>query len=184
MRQSAIRTVQYPLELSDYINEFYQKGCIFLSCEKGKYEEQKTYLNHLSSAFQAAGLGEVTLVRVKKTYDAGLADVRYLTYPFYENTKGTKSQVQSDVDERWLIKEMTNDLLTLRSILGLDKREMGSVVALTKEEYDALESGEVSMEWDMFLSLLFFFKYNSKTEKVVEALGLLPESLMARMTLT
>ena len=37
------------------------------------------------------------------------------------------------------------------------------------------------MGWDVFLSLLFLFKYNSKTDGVVDALGLYPKALRERM---
>ncbi len=33
------------------------------------------------------------------------------------------------------------------------------------------------MDWDIFLALLFFFKYNNKTESVVDALGFFPVKL-------
>ena len=85
------------------------------------------------------------------------------------------------MDERWLIKEMENDLLPLRTILGISDRDMGAVVGLTEEDYRALETGETVMDWDMFLSFLFFFRYNSKTEPIVEALGLYPNALKERI---
>ena len=39
------------------------------------------------------------------------------------------------------------------------------------------------LDWDVFLSLLFFFKYNSKTGKVIDALGLYPDALKERVTI-
>lgn len=181
VRKSAVRTVQYPLELTDYVAEYYRKGCIFLTCEKDKYQEQKTFCNRLDSAFRVHGLGGVTLARIKKTYEAGLSDVRYLTDPFYKKAEGEKPQIQVKVDERWLIKEMENDLLSLRHILGISCREMGQVLGIGEEDYRAIEAGEAGMDWDMFLSFLFFFKYNSKTEPIVEALGLYPNALKERI---
>ena len=122
-----------------------------------------------------------TLVRVKKTYDAGLADVRYLTDPFYEKTEGKKERVQVRLDERWLLKEMENDLLSLRNILGISTYDMGNLMGVSEEDYKAMEAGEASMGWDVFLSLLFLFKYNSRTEPVVDALGLYPDALRERL---
>ena len=181
VRKSAVRTVQYPLELTDYVAEYYRKGCIFLTCEREKYQEQKTFCNRLESVFRLHGLGGVTLVRIKKTYEAGLSDVRYLTDPFYKKAEGEKPQIQVKVDERWLIKEMENDLLSLRHILGISCWDMGQVLGIGKEDYRAIEAGEAGMDWDMFLSFLFFFKYNSKTEPLVEALGLYPNALKERI---
>ena len=75
------------------------------------------------------------------------------------------------LDERWLIREMENDLQPLRILLGISSRDMGLMMGMTEDDYRAIEVGEAVMGWDMFLSLLFFFKYNSKTGDVVEALG-------------
>ena len=126
---------------------------------------------------------EMTLSRVKKTHEAGLADVRYLTDPFYEKEEGKKSQIQVRLDERWLIKEMENDLLSLRRIIGVSSKDMGTLMGISEEDYEAIEAGEAVMDWDMFLSFLFFFKYNSKTESVVDALGLYPNALKERIAI-
>ena len=76
---------------------------------------------------------------------------------------------------------MENDLLSLRHILGISCRDMGQVLGIGEEDYRAIEAGEAGMDWDMFLSFLFFFKYNSKTEPLVEALGLYPNALKERI---
>ena len=57
------------------------------------------------------------------------------------------------------------------------------MMGISEENYVAVEAGEQSMEWNVFLSLLFLFKYNSKTEGVVDALGLYPEALKDRMAI-
>ena len=183
VRKSAVRVVQYPKELDSYVREYYHKGCVFLTGEKERYKEQRTFCNHLEAAFRNYGLEGLTMARVKKTYEEGLASVRYLTDPFYKSSNGSKQQLGMKVDERWLIKEMENDLSALRSILGISSRDMAHMMGISEENYVAVEAGEQSMEWNVFLSLLFLFKYNSKTEGVVDALGLYPEALKDRMAI-
>ncbi len=181
VRKTAMRTVRYPNDLDSYVREFYESGTVFLTGEKDKYLEQRTLGNRLENAFKYYDLSGLTLQSVKKTYDAGLADTRYLSDPFFMNPTGTKTQLEVQLDERWLIKEMENDLLSLRKLLGVTSYEMSSVIGITEDDYIAIEAGELAMGWDMFLSLLFFFKYNSKTDGVVEALGLYPRALKERM---
>ena len=183
VRKSARRTVQYPKELDAYVAEFYKKGTVFLTREKNRYLEQRTFCNHLENILKSYNMLEMTLSRVKKTHEAGLADVRYLTDPFYEKEEGKKSQIQVRLDERWLIKEMENDLLPLRRIIGVSSKDMGTLMGISEEDYEAIEAGEAVMDWDMFLSFLFFFKYNSKTESVVDALGLYPNALKERIAI-
>ncbi|MBO6137933.1 MAG: hypothetical protein J6O71_04895 [Lachnospiraceae bacterium] len=181
VRRSSVRSVQYPEELDNYVRDFYKKGCVFLTGERDRYLEQRTFCNHLENAFRLYALSGVTIARIKKTYEEGLADIRYLSDPFYMKGDGAKVQIQARVDEKWLVKEMENDLLPLRMILGFSSSEMGIMMGISKEEYEAIEAGEVVMGWDMFLSLLFLFKYNSKTESVVDALGLYPNALRERI---
>ena len=181
VRKSAIRTVQYPQELDSYVRELYHKGCVFLTGDKEKFLEQRSFANHLESMIKGHGLSGLTLQRVKKTHDKGLADIRYISDPYYEKQNSSKAQVQVRLDERWLIKEMENDLRPLRNILGISSYEMGAVMGISEDDYKAIEAGEAVMDWDLFLSLLFFFKYNSKTESVVDALGLYPNALQERL---
>ena len=181
VRRSAMRVVQYPKELDGYVREFYSKGRVFLTGERERYIEQRTFCNHMETALRGYNLSGVTIARIKKTYDAGLADVRYLTDPFYVKADGGKSRIQMRLDERWLIKEMENDLLSLRRLLGISSREMGIMMGVSEEEYEAIEAGEAVMDWDMFLAFLFLFRYNSRTEPIVDALGLYPNALRERI---
>ncbi len=183
VRRSAVRVVKYPIGLDPYVREFYQKGCVFLTGEKDRYIEQRTFSNHLESTFRKHGLEAVTIARVKKTYDAGLSDIRYLSDSFYAKSEGEKPQISVKVDERWLLKEMENDLSALRSILGISSADMGLMMGITSENYSAIEAGEAAMDWSVFMGLLFLFKYNSKTESVVDALGLYPKVLKEKISL-
>ena len=181
VRKSAVRVLQYPEQLQPYIDDFYHRGCVMLTGEKDRYLEQRTFSNHLEKILKTYNMEGLTLLRVKKTFDGGLSDVRYLTDPYYIKQEGEKAQIQIRVDERWLIKEMENDLLSLRNILGISAYDMGTVMGMQEKDYKAIEAGEIGMDWDMFLSFLFFFKYNSKTEPIVDALGLYPNALRERI---
>ena len=181
VRKSAVRTVSYPTALAEYVSQFYTPGTVFLSCEAHKYVEPRTFCNHIERAFSLYKLDGVTLQRVKKTYQEGLASVRYLTDPFYQKET---AEVSLNLDEKWLLKEMENDLAALRSILGISGSDMGQLMAISEDEYMALEAGETTMDWNAFLALLFVFKYNSKTEGVVDALGLYPSALKEKIAIT
>ena len=183
VRKSALRTVQYPSGLDTLVRELYRKGCVFLTGEKGRYTEQRTFSNHLETAFKGNGLERVTIARVKKTFDAGLSDKGYLTRSSYSEPDEEKAVEVAKVDERWLMKEMENDLLALRSILGISSSDMGLLMGIDAEAYKAIEDGEAAMDWSVFMGFLFIFKYNSKTEKVVDALGLYPKALKEKITL-
>ncbi len=173
--KSHMRTVNYPEALDRYIREQYREGAYFLTGEKGKLMEQKTFCNRLERILAGFQLKNITLQRVNRTFQEGLADTRYLTDPFFRPEAAKESEGQ--IDEKWLLKEMEHDLKPLRGILGLSAEDMGQMLDCSSEDYLALEEGEEALDWSEFLSLLFFFRYNSKTEAVVEALGLYPRTL-------
>lgn len=181
VRKSYIRTVSYPKELDSYVNEFYKKGTVFLTGEKDHYLEQRTFCNRLDRALVLYDLAGLTLQRVTKTFKEGNADIRFLQDPYYRPEDGV--QASSEINEKWLIKEMENDLSSLRGILGLSGEEMGQMLGVSEGEYLALESGEMPLDWHDFMSLLFFFRYNAKTEGVVDALGLYTRDLREKMSI-
>ncbi len=182
MRKSAMRVVKYPKELDTYVEEFYAKGIVFLTGEKNRYLEQRTYSNHLESAFKNYKLDGLTMSRIKKTYDEGIAS-KYLADLFHVKAEDTGTDSNTQLDERWLMKEMEHDLTALRSILGISCSDMGLMTGIASDEYNAIEAGEASMDWSMFMGLLFIFKYNRKTAKVVDALGLFPDALKEKITI-
>lgn len=204
VRKNAIRTVQYPSELSEYVGAVYRPGTVFLTGEKDRYMEQRTLLDHVEDFLKVYGLERLEVRRLTKTYKEGLADDWYLKEAFSghpgeasrvagdaalskevsaEVAEDVRKHVEEPVDEKSLMKEMEKDLEALRILLGKSVYEMGQFIGLSEADYLALEAGEASMDWSCFLSLLFIFRYNPRTQGVVEALGLYPESLRERIAL-
>ena len=200
VRKSNRRTVRYPDVLDGYVRELYHPGTVFLTGEKDKYLEQRSFANRLEKRLRNYGLKDFTLVKAKKTFQSGLAKVEYLEEAFgppmvsgFENDlpdalpdliKRVTVEETVRLDEWWLLKEMSNDLLSLRHILGLETKDMAGMMDLATEEYEAIEAGEADLRWDVFLSLMFLFTYNMKTRMVVDALGLYPKALQQRMALS
>ena len=194
VRKSSVRTAIYPIELDRYVRDFYTKGAVFLTCEKDRYMDQRTFLNHVDSAFSHFRLTGIKIQSLIKTYKEKLSDVKYLKEAFCSETlKSAKDTTHTyelgfdndslnfPLNEKWLIKEMENDLASLRKLLGISESEMGQIIGYDEDEYSALEAGEVALDWNDFMALLFVFKFNQKTEGVVDALGLYPMALRQRI---
>lgn len=85
------------------------------------------------------------------------------------------------INRKWLMEEMSRDLLPLRTLLGLTAEEMGNILGVSPSTYKSIESGKRDVTWDMYMALLFVFRYNDRTAAVTDTLGLFPESLELRM---
>ncbi len=197
VRKSAVRTVVYPKELDGYVKSFYTQGTVFITCEKDRYMDSRTFLNHVDNLFSHFRLTGMKIQSLTKTYKEKLSDDIYLKEAFCPKTLNSvvnaKDAVRSyevgivndsgdlSLNEKWLVKEMENDLASLRKLLGISESEMGLIIGYDEDEYSALEAGEVGLDWNDFMALLFVFKFNRKTEGVVDALGLYPVALRQRI---
>ena len=123
----------------------------------------------------------VNFERLRKTYIKGNADEQLLNNIFL----GVRPDrpYYGALDVTWLTDEMKRDLAPLRLLTGLTHDEMGSMIGITESAYRAMEEGEESMDWDQYLTLLFFFHYNGRTIEIVESLGLFPQALKDCMRL-
>ena len=85
------------------------------------------------------------------------------------------------IDKPRLIAEMTRDVAPLRMLLGLSTEKMADLLGVSVSTYKSLETGKKEMTWDLYMALLFIFRFNGRTAPVVDALGLFPEALQIRM---
>ncbi|MBR1598084.1 MAG: tyrosine-type recombinase/integrase family protein [Lachnospiraceae bacterium] len=180
-RKTQIRTVGYPEELDDYIKKFYVEGKMLLRQGDGLFMDQRTLQNHVEQIFQLYKLKNITFRRLAATYQAGMADRKILRDIFTSNAR--KRPYDHEFDPKWLLREMTNDLASLRLLVGLSKEDISDVTGIPVAEYKQLESGSEQMKWDQFMAILFFYKYNEKTARIIDQLGLYPEALQEQIKL-
>ena len=174
-RKKQIRTVVFPEELASYMERLYDPGHMVMTGEREKPLDTRTLMYRVERIFADYQLEGISFQRLCNTYTAGSADTAILSQVL-TGRKGAGSYA-NEPDIGWLLKEMTIDLNSLRHLIGLSRADMGQVIGLPESVYTALENGEQELKWSQYLALLFFFRYNRKTEKVVEALGLYPDSL-------
>ena len=63
-----------------------------------------------------------------------------------------------------LLKIMTDNLPALRAKLGLSQDEVSNIIGISRQTYCAIETQKRKMSWSNFISLLFLFWYNEKTQ--------------------
>ena len=78
-----------------------------------------------------------------------------------------------------LIKNMTENLPTLRKRLGISQEELSEKVGVSRSTIAGIENKKRSMSWNMFLSLLLIFIKNEDTDRLLNVMGIYTEELNA-----
>ena len=78
-----------------------------------------------------------------------------------------------------LIKNMTENLPTLRKRLGISQEELSEKVGVSRSTIAGIENKKRSMSWNMFLSLLLIFIKNEDTDRLLNVMGIYTDELNA-----
>ena len=77
------------------------------------------------------------------------------------------------------IMKLTDNLAMLRAKAGVSQSDVADVIGIARQTYSNLETGKKTMTWNMFLSLILFFKENDETKTVIRLLGIYTDELEA-----
>lgn len=159
--------------LKEYIVEFIIPGKPLIGAKDDEsLSDPRSLENRLLKIMELFGIKNINFERLRKTYLKEKADLQILNNVF-QGIRPNKPY-SAIVDTKWLTIEMAKDLASLRLLLGLNHKEMGSILGVTEGKYKNLENGTHEISWNQYLTLLFMFYYNGKTKDIVEPLGLLP----------
>ena len=179
-RKSQIRRVSIPVVLKGYIAEFIIPGKPLIRAKDDvSLSDPRSLENRLLKVMELFGIKDINFERLRKTYLKEKADLQIFNNVF-QGIRPNKPY-SGAIDIKWLTVEMVKDLASLRLLLGLDHKEMGSILGVTEGKYKSLENGTHEISWNQYLTLLFMFYYNGKTKDIVEPLGLFPSALQERI---
>ena len=77
------------------------------------------------------------------------------------------------------ITKLTDNLAMLRAKAGVSQATIADIIGIARQTYSNLETGKKPMTWNMFLSLILFFKENDETANVIRLLGIYTDELEA-----
>ena len=79
------------------------------------------------------------------------------------------------------IEMMTENLASLRAKANITQGEISNLIGISRQTYYAIETGQRTMSWNTYLSLLLFFDTNNSTRSMLRALSIYPKELMSKM---
>ena len=83
-----------------------------------------------------------------------------------------------DLDEarkKELVDILAGDLIVLRAKSGVSQDELSKSIGISRQTYQAIETGKRRMTWRTYLALLLFFDYNALTHDMLRSLRVFPE---------
>jgi len=97
---------------------------------------------------------------------------------------------ESMISEKWKIDKSYKDtciellyenLVSLRAKANITQAEIANLVGISRQTYYAIETGQRTMSWNTYLSLLLFFDTNNFTRSMLRDLNVYPKELMIKM---
>lgn len=86
---------------------------------------------------------------------------------------------EKEMDRAKLIRNMTANLPTLRTALGLTQEELADKIGVSRGTVIAIETGKRDMTWNTFLSLVLLFTKNEATDRLLQVLEIYTDDLNA-----
>lgn len=71
------------------------------------------------------------------------------------------------------IEMMTENLASLRAKADITQGEISNLIGISRQTYYAIETGQRTMSWNTYLSLLLFFDTNNSTRSMLRALSII-----------
>lgn len=97
---------------------------------------------------------------------------------------------ESMISEKWKIDKSYKDtciellyenLVSLRAKANITQAEIANLIGISRQTYYAIETGQRTMSWNTYLSLLLFFDTNNFTRSMLRDLNVYPKELMIKM---
>lgn len=67
-----------------------------------------------------------------------------------------------------LMKKLRYELPVLRARLGISQEKVAELIGISRQTYNAIETGKREMTWPIFLSMVAFFQNNEKTAQMLK----------------
>lgn len=83
----------------------------------------------------------------------------------------------TEAEKDQLTIQMTKNLPTLRTALGLTQEALGNHIGPSRYTIMCIENGKRKMSWNTFLLLILVFTQNQETNRLLEPLGIYTSEL-------
>lgn len=94
----------------------------------------------------------------------------------------SSAMIPTVAEKRMYIEKLTSQLTLLRTKADVSQEDLAGVIGVSRQTYGAIERRSRKMTWNMYLSLILFFDYNSKTHNMIRSIAVFPTDFIKRIT--
>lgn len=76
-----------------------------------------------------------------------------------------------------LMEKLRCELPVLRARLGISQERAAEIIGISRQTYNAIETGKREMTWPIFLSMVAFFQNNKQTEQMLKQIDEFKEKM-------
>lgn len=77
-----------------------------------------------------------------------------------------------------LMEKLRVELPVLRARLGISQERAAEIIGISRQTYNAIETGKREMTWPIFLSMVAFFQNNEQTKPMLDQISGFNEKLL------
>lgn len=90
-----------------------------------------------------------------------------------------ENESRIDYKRKQLIARMTYDLPVLRARLRISQEELATKIGVSRQTYNAIETGKKEMPWTTFMALVAVFQNNTETLKMLRTIEGIEDEFMS-----
>ena len=83
----------------------------------------------------------------------------------------------SDVERENCKEKLRKQLPMLRGAVGTSQVDIANAIGISRQTYNAIESGKKEMNWTIYCSLLLYFDYHPNAHTIIHQLNIFPSWL-------
>ncbi len=76
-----------------------------------------------------------------------------------------------------LMEKLRVELPVLRARLGISQEKAAEIIGISRQTYNAIETGKREMTWPIFLSMVVFFQNNEQTDQMLKQIDEFEEKM-------
>ena len=85
--------------------------------------------------------------------------------------------VVSEVEREICREKLRQQLPMLRGAVGASQVDIANAIGISRQTYNAIESGRKEMNWSIYCSLLLYFDYHPNAHTIIHQLNIFPSWL-------